>query len=159
MWLTDLPLMPHVCVSESGQHWFRYGLVAYLAPSHYLNQCWVIVNWTPENKFQWNLNRNFSFEKMHLKLLFAKMAAILSRGRWVKLAQVILENLYWNHFCRSWLSHQMKTFSALLALCAGNSPVTSRALMFSLIRAWTNNWQTMEMPVIWDAIALIMTSL
>ena len=22
-WLTHLPLMPHVCVSESGQHWFR----------------------------------------------------------------------------------------------------------------------------------------
>ena len=26
----------------------------------------------------------------------------------------------------SWLRHQMKTFSALLALCAGNSPVTQR---------------------------------
>ena len=41
------------------------------------------------------------------------------------------------------------TFSALLALCAGNSPVTGefphrgqwrRALMFSLIYAWTNGW-------------------
>ena len=29
------------------------------APSHYLNQCWSIVIWTPGNKFQWNLNRNF----------------------------------------------------------------------------------------------------
>ena len=32
---------------------------AYSAPSHYLNQCWIIVNWTPGNKFQWNLNRNY----------------------------------------------------------------------------------------------------
>ena len=45
--------------------------------------------------------------------------------------------------------HQMKTFSALLALCAGNSPVLVNsahngqwrgALMFSLICAWINDW-------------------
>ena len=41
----------------------------------------------------------------------------------------------------------METFSALLALCAGNSPVNSPhkgqwrgALMFSLICAWINDW-------------------
>ena len=43
--------------------------------------------------------------------------------------------------------HQMETFSMLLALCAGNSPVTGefpsqgqwrRALIFSLICAWIN---------------------
>ena len=27
-------------------------------PSHYLKQCWFIVNWAPRNEFQWNLNRN-----------------------------------------------------------------------------------------------------
>ena len=27
-------------------------------PSHYLNQCWVIVNWTLKNKLQWNFNQN-----------------------------------------------------------------------------------------------------
>ena len=26
--------------------------------SHYLNQCWLIANWTPGNKFHWNLNKN-----------------------------------------------------------------------------------------------------
>ena len=49
----------------------------------------------------------------------------------------------------SWWRHQMKTFSALLALCAGNSlvPVNSPykgqwrgALMFSLICARINDW-------------------
>ena len=28
------------------------------APSHYLNQCWYIVNWTFGNKIQWNFNWN-----------------------------------------------------------------------------------------------------
>ena len=37
----------------------------------------------------------------------------------------------------------METFSALLAICAGNSPVTGQwrgALMFSFICAWINSW-------------------
>ena len=58
------------------------------------------------------------------------------------------------HHCTQWLPsawwrHQMETFFALLALCAGNSPVTVNsphkgqwrgALMFSLIYAWINGW-------------------
>ena len=51
------------------------------------------------------------------------------------------------HWDRSWWSHQMETFSALLVNCAGNSPVTGEfphkrqwrgASMFSLICAWIN---------------------
>ena len=43
----------------------------------------------------------------------------------------------------------METFSALLAICAGNSPVSgefpaqspvTRGLMFSLIYVWINGW-------------------
>ena len=37
----------------------------------------------------------------------------------------------------------METFSALLALCAGNSPRKGQwrgALMFSFIYAWINDW-------------------
>ena len=50
-------------------------------------------------------------------------------------------------FYDPWWRHEMKTFSALLALCAGNSLITCEfpsqrpvcgALMFSLICAWTN---------------------
>ena len=37
----------------------------------------------------------------------------------------------------SWWRHKMETFSALLALCVGNSSVT---VVFSLICAWTNGW-------------------
>ena len=47
----------------------------------------------------------------------------------------------------SWWRHQMETFFALLALCAGNSPVNSPhkdqwrgALLFCFICAWINGW-------------------
>ena len=52
--LTHLSLVPYIWVSELGQDWFRYWLGACPAPSHYLKQSWLIVNWTPGNKFQWN---------------------------------------------------------------------------------------------------------
>ena len=74
--------MPHIGINESSQHWFRYWLVADSAPSYYINQCWVIVNWT--------LRTNFS--EMFVKILFffihenasgnivCEMATILSKG-------------------------------------------------------------------------------
>ena len=44
-------------------------------------------------------------------------------------------------YLNSWWRHQMKTFSALLVICVGNSPVQWRgALMFSLICVWINGW-------------------
>ena len=59
----------------------------------------------------------------------------------------------------------METFSVSLAFCAGNSPVTGEfptqkpvTRSFDVFFAPTVE-QTMETPVIWDAIALIMTSL
>ena len=54
-----------------------------------------------------------------------------------------------NHYLNPWWRHQMETFSALLAICAGNSPVPVNsphkgqwrgALMFPLIYAWINAW-------------------
>ena len=69
---------------------------------------------------------------------------------------------------RTWWHHQMKTFSALLAICEGNhrSPVDSphkgrwrRALLFSFICAWTNGWANNRDASDWDAFALIMTTL
>ena len=57
------------------------------------------------------------------------------------------DSLYTCHL--SWWRHQMETFSASLALCAGNSPVPVNSphkgqwrgvLMFSLICVWINGW-------------------
>ena len=82
---------------------------------------------------------------------------------------------YWslalNHrdksFAFSWWRHQMETFSALLAICAGNSPVTGE---FHAQRPVTRSfdvffdlrpdeWLSKQTLVIWDAISLITTSL
>ena len=37
----------------TNHHLFRWWLVTCSAPSHYLNQCWNIVNRTPRNKLPW----------------------------------------------------------------------------------------------------------
>ena len=69
----------------------------------------------------------------------------------------------------AWRRHQMKQITALLALCEGKPPVTGG---FSSHRPgcdaelWCFLWsapeqtleQTIETPVIWDALVLIMTS-
>ena len=52
---------------------------------------------------------------------------------------------------RLWWRHQKETFSALLAFCALNAPASDAVL--------PTVEQTMETPMIWDAIALIITSL
>ena len=47
-----------------------------------MNQCWLIVNWTiSEILIEIHI---FSVKKMWLKMSPAKLATILSRGRWVK---------------------------------------------------------------------------
>ena len=55
------------------------------------------------------------------------------------------------------------TFSALLALCAGNSPVTGEFSAQSDAELWSKPEETVEQTfvrlVIWDAVVLIMTSL
>ena len=55
--------------------------------------------------------------------------------------------MLWQWFVKTWWRHQMETFSALLAICAGNSPVNSSlkgqwrgALMLSLICIWIISW-------------------
>ena len=60
-----------------------------------------------------------------------------------------LQGMHWSQIDSSWWRHQMETFSALLAICAGNSPVPGEfphkgqwrgALMFTLICARINGW-------------------
>ena len=58
--------------------------MAYSALSHYLNQCWIIVNSTPRNKLQRNFNQNTKFFIENVtKTIVCETAAILSKGRWV----------------------------------------------------------------------------
>ena len=52
-----------------------------LAPSHYLNQCWNIINLILKNKLRWNVNENsYIFVQENVfKNVICEMAAILSQ--------------------------------------------------------------------------------
>ena len=71
-------LLAHICVTQP--QWVKHShgfIVLFVAvtwpvPSHYLNQCWNILNWTLRNKLQWIKIDIFSFKKMHLKMLSGK---------------------------------------------------------------------------------------
>ena len=54
--------------------------------SHYLTQCWNIVNWTLRNKIQWKLNRNsyIFIQENTFEKVVCKMMAILSQPHCVQ---------------------------------------------------------------------------
>ena len=83
--LMHLPLVPHICVIKVGQHWLRQWRAAFSAPSHYLNQCSLIANWTIRNKSRRNSNQNTKLfiHKSASENTVCEMAATLSKGRWV----------------------------------------------------------------------------
>ena len=86
IWVKTLrPNDIYMC-QQTNHRWFRQWLVAWPAPSHYINHCWNIVNWVLRNKLQWNLNRNsyiFIHENAFENVVW-KMAAILCRPQCVK---------------------------------------------------------------------------
>ena len=57
-----------------------------IAPSHYLNQCWNIANWTIRNTLQWNFSRNSSIfiQENAFEIVVCEMVVILSRPQCVK---------------------------------------------------------------------------
>ena len=73
--------MTHICVNKLNHHLFRKWLVDWPAPSHYLNKCLIVVNWTLRNKLQLNLNRssNISIQENAFERVVCETAAILSR--------------------------------------------------------------------------------
>ena len=78
---TVLTYPPIVCIYASVN---RVGngsdiLIAYSAPSLNLNECWIIVNWTPWT----NQNTQFFIHENGSKNIVCEMAAIVSKGWWV----------------------------------------------------------------------------
>ena len=92
------------------QHWFRYWIGAVQATSHYLNQWWSDY-WRIYASLGLNgLNKNHCL-LIHVLLQFDSNGAAAKSFK------------FRNHQ-EPWWRHQMETFSALLALCEGNSPVS-----------------------------------
>ena len=75
-----------------GQRRSASWVVAWTAPSHYLNQCWNIVNWTLGNKLQWNFSRNSNIfiEENTFENVVCEMLFISSRPQCVKLACALM---------------------------------------------------------------------
>ena len=78
--LTHWGRVTHICVSELSIIGSDNGL----SPNHYLEQCWLIFNWSLRNKHQWNFdqNSNIFIEANPFQNVW-KMAAMLSRPQCV----------------------------------------------------------------------------
>ena len=113
-------------------------------PNHFIEMAGVfciVIKWMV---YCWICNPKFTVTRIY--------ASILHIFAWLSLCVLTHCNLLLYYFwlaplaeVTSWWRHQMETFSALLALCAENSPVTHEGqwrgvLVFSLICAWTNGW-------------------
>ena len=72
----------HICVTNLRHHWwFRKWFVACSAPSHYLNQCRITVNWPFGSKLQSNCiwKSNIFSQENAFPMYRLKMSAILSQ--------------------------------------------------------------------------------
>ena len=84
--------MTHICVSKQIKENIKAlrqlpsMILPWSAPSHYLNQCWNIVNWKLRTKVQWNFNRNSNIfiQENGFESVVCEMAAILSQPQCVK---------------------------------------------------------------------------
>ena len=83
--LTHWGPVTHICVSKVIIIGSDNGLLPGRRQSHYLNQCWNIVNWTLRNKLQWNINGNqyIFIQENAFENVVCELTAILSRPQCV----------------------------------------------------------------------------
>ena len=117
--------------------------VAWTAPSHYLNQCWNMVNETLRN-IQWNINRNsYIFIKENgLENVVCEMTSILSRPQCVnrfleknpkKQAYVILgcrQFFVYRCYMGTLLPHVKRFYEYPIKLQYGTSPKRKHFLIY-----------------------------
>ena len=100
--LTHWGRVRHICVIKLIHHWFRQWFIAWPAPSHYLNQCWNIVNWILGNKFQWNFHQNTTIfiQENAFENVVCKMASISCWPQRVKCDESLAwskTDIFWKH--------------------------------------------------------------
>ena len=122
-------------------HWIWMMMeISFMKWSPY-NQWWFVIRKAPWNAIQHNNMSKFSrffFRKCsqrycvwgscHLAVYMSGWCQVEFRWRglmWMSCLSSRRYPLCWkmNTFLNTWWRHQMETFSALLAICAGNSPV------------------------------------
>ena len=127
----------HVCVSKLSIVGSDNGLSPGRRQAIIWTNAGILLIGPLGNKLQWNLNRNSNIfiQENACENVVCEMASILSRPQCVSCSVVwfgICQDrvnfpicplffVLWQH--DAWWRHQMETFSALLAICAGNSPV------------------------------------
>ena len=101
--------MTHICVTNLGCHWSTYWFVACSVPSHYLNQCCVIVIWTLIKEQTWvKLNSKFKYfqSRNALKNAVWKMLAIMYR---TQCGSVGIVSVRWRRHVSHWTHHRIKS--------------------------------------------------
>ena len=95
----SISLWPCDVIWHFSHHWFRSWLVSCLIPSHYLNKCWLIVDWTLRNKLQWNMNQNTNIflQGNAFKNVTCKLAAIMSRPQCINCSLITADFIDCHH--------------------------------------------------------------
>ena len=137
--LTHWGRVTHICVSN----WFIIGSdnglspgPVWPAPSHYLNQCWNVVDWTPGNKLQWNFSLDiyilFTSFIHTFENVARKMAAILSRPHCVEAIIVNEMCLQGPQWCLT-LRYTFLLWWSRSCYCSGTPMVSHLEIYLSLV--------------------------
>ena len=138
-------------------HWGRMThICVWPALSHYLNQCWIIVNWNLKNKLQWNIKQNLCIfiQENAFENVVCKMAATLLWPQCVNSVEVSKSYLPKD----VWKALHCPYFKIVFGLKAFITHIHVRKNWWNSMNWWSGHMavqQTVELPVIWDAMELM----
>ena len=128
------------------------GTGARSAPSHYLNQCQNIVNWTFRNKLRWNFIRNsYIFIKNAFKNVVCEMEFILPWPQYVDIYSSRVK-IYWLQKVPLTLlfTRSISQLSLVITRCIATRQCTQHNNKGrTLTRLWTHNRQIVSGINIW----------
>ena len=131
-------------------------VVAWMVPSHYLNQCWNIVNWTLRLRIQLTIFQHWfkalgtNFSEILIEnqtLLFKKMRLKISSGKWRPFClslNVLMNGAFDDH-----TSHPFDFPSAMKPLWANNKNTTTQITTKPLWRHQMEIFSTFTFPFVW----------
>ena len=104
-------------------------------PSHYLKQCWNIVNWKFRNKFQWNLKQHsfICIQENGFENIVCELAAIWSRPQCVKNVSTMIYDGLAPHGIIMQIGHHYVTISS--------TPDTSVSTVCSTVCSSVDQWK------------------